>query len=238
MWFILDMTLLTCRFVFPSCFPSLRLTGRCVQSFLLYQHTQNSEVGFYIKIMFCCYSFCHAEEIPEDLSVSELLERANSHLSELHSFRSHCSSVHALTLNIYICMYFLCSSFWQWAWTDRRRHRHSQWSWEKRWPLHQPWLQMGKVHWRKGLHSLLHHQPLLWVPLWPLALERYQICLKICFNFEDNFCLVSFHQPLAKSPSSPVDWSPSPPSPASASGPAEALTVTGSRLSLRMGKKK
>lgn len=107
MWFILDMTLLTCRFVFPSCFPSLRLTGRCVQSFLLYQHTQNSEVGFYIKMMFCCYSFCHAEEIPEDLSVSELLERANSHLSELHSFRSHCSSVHALTLNIYMYVFFV-----------------------------------------------------------------------------------------------------------------------------------
>lgn len=58
-------------------------------------------------MMFCCYSFCHAEEIPEDLSVSELLERANSHLSELPSFRSHCSFVHALTLNIYMYVFFV-----------------------------------------------------------------------------------------------------------------------------------
>lgn len=61
-----------------------------------------------------------------------------------------------------VCM-MCCSPLRRWSHTDRRRHRHRQWGWEKCWPLHQPWLHVGKGNWWEGLHSLLHYQPLLWV---------------------------------------------------------------------------
>lgn len=129
-------------------------------------------VSFHTKWNCLIVDVTHIAEEDSELSVSELLERANSNLSECELLLSPCSSWPLLMFHLiffywwqfsrFLSCYMVClSPFQRWSNPDWWRHLHWQRGREKRRPLHQSWLQVGKVYWREGLHSLLHRQSLL-----------------------------------------------------------------------------
>lgn len=133
---------------------------------------------FYLQseiVLLCCDV---AEDDSQELSVSELLERANRNRSECELLQSPRSSPPLLKPQLLLlwvsflvsstgfkllCDVMCFSPFRWWAHSDWRRHCHRQRGREKRRPLHQPRLQVGQSEWWEGLRSLLHHQSLLWV---------------------------------------------------------------------------
>lgn len=96
------------------------------------------------------------------LSLNSWREPTGIWVSELHRLDISTFLFYEKPFSTCLSVCMMCfSPFRQRPPPDWRRHCHWQRGREERWPLHQPRLQVGEVHWREGLHSLLHRQPLL-----------------------------------------------------------------------------